>query len=319
MKAFDTDKKKVYNKSMANNFIVSTDNCCDLTKSRLTELGVRCILLKRILGTKESSELFDTAAEFDVFYENLKKGDMPTTTQLNPFELKDFFEGILAREKEGDIVHICLSSGLSATCNNAVLAAKEVNRENEKKGDKRRVHVFDSLMATLGQGEQVEELCRMRDAGISAKDAIAKLEEIRTHQHGWVIMSDLFHLKRGGRISGAKAAIGSVLNIRPIIHLSLKGKLAFENKMRGNQKAIRYVLSRMEKFGEKHSSDFAKSTVWVVRTSQSDIADATRAAIVSAYPGVTIKDAIVGPIIGTHLGCGGVCVLFRGAPRLDID
>ena len=136
-------------------------------------------------------------------------------------------------------------------------------------------------------------------------------------------MTDLFHLRRGGRISGVKAAIGTVLNLRPIIHLSKKGKLAIENKMRGNVKAIKYILSRMEKFGEKwakdHGGDFSKSTVWVVRTSKSDLHEMVKSAIKSAYPGVTIKDGIVGPIIGTHLGCGGVAVLFQGAPRLDIE
>jgi len=313
-----------YNKNMSKDksvkaFIVSTDTCCDLPKSRLVELDVRYLILKRILGEEVISECFDTDKEFDAFYDTLKTGDLPTTTQLTPFEFKDYFQDIFASETEGDIIHISLSSGLSGTYNNAVSAAKEVNREMEKKKDPRRVHVFDSLMATLGQGEQVEELCAMRDKGVAVKDAIAKLTKIRDHQQGWVIMSDLFHLRRGGRISGAKAAIGVVLNIRPIIHISTSGKLAFESKMRGNLKAIKYILSRMDKFGDKYNKDFGTSTVWVVRTSQSELHQQLKASIKSAYPSVTIKEAIVGPIIGTHLGCGGVAVLFRGAPRLDIN
>ena len=297
------------------NFIVSTDTCADMPRSWYEKNGVKYAIMKRILGGRELTECFDTDADFDNFYDSIKKGDMPSTTQLNPFELKDYFEKIIKDTREGDLVHVCLSSGLSATHNNAMAAAREVNKELEAGGSDRRVYVIDSLIATLGQGQMVDELVTMRDAGETTRVAIEKIEELRAHQQAWVIVSDLFHLKRGGRISGAKAAIGSVLNIRPIIHLSQRGKLAMESKMRGNQKAVKYILSRMEKYG----INLLSQTVWVVRTSKSELYDLTLSSIKSQYPTMKIRTAIVGPIIGTHLGCGGVGVLFVGAPRLDID
>jgi len=296
------------------NFIVSCDTCADMPKSWYESNGVSYVIMRRVLNGTESSECFDKDAEFDAFYDSIKRGELPTTTQVNPFEFKSHFEGILKSDPRAEIIHVSLSSGLSATCNNAFVAAKEVGSN---------VHVVDSLMGTLGIGELVCELVRLRDEGATIADAIEYIEKFKKHQHGWVIMSDLFHLKRGGRISPAKAAIGSILNIRPIIHISANGKLAMENKVRGNIKAIKYLVSRMEKYGEKYAKDqnidFSKSTVWVVRTSKSELYDGLLVAVREAYPDLNIKTGIVGPIIGSHLGCGGVALLFHGAPRLNID
>lgn len=305
------------------NFIVSCDTSADMPRSWYEKNDVKYIIMKRILHGVDIAECFDTDQDFDKFYESLKKGDQPTTTQINPFELKEFFQKLLKDNKTGDIIHIPLSSGLSATCANAQKAADEINADLEKSGSPRRVHVFDSLMGTMGIGQQVLYATEYRDAGMTTAEAIEKLTKLREGQQGWVVMTDLFHLKRGGRISKTAAVFGALLNIRPIVHIGQKGKLAIENKVRGNYKAVKYILSRMEKFGEKwgkeNGVDFTKSTVWVVRTSQSELFELMKDSIRAQYPEITIKTAIVGPIIGTHLGCGGVAVLFNGGARLDIE
>jgi len=301
------------------NFIVSCDTCADMPKSWYEKNRVQYIIMKRILNGQEIAECFDKDSEFDNFYDGLKKGDLPTTAALNPFELKEYFEGILKSNPSGDIVHVCLSSGLSVTHQSCKSAADEINKT--LKG--RKIYIVDSLTGTLAIGAQVCELVELRDKGMKTEEAVATLTKIRDHQQAWLIMTDLFHLKRGGRISPAKAAIGSVLNIRPIIHLSAKGKIAMENKERGNIKAIKYLMSRMEKYGEKWSKEnggnFEKSTIWVVRTSKTDLYDQVLEKIRATYPDVHIKTGIVGAIIGTHLGCGAIGVMWQGAPRLDIE
>ena len=308
---------------MDKKFIVSCDTCADMPRSWYEKNGVHYIILKRIINGNEISECFDGDEDFDNFYASLKKGDLPTTTQLNPAELREYFEKILKAEKTGDLVHLSLSSGLSNTCNNAITTAEEMNKEFEAKGSPRRVYVIDSLMGTLGIGEQVDQMVKMRDEGVETAEAIAKIEEWRTHQQGWVVMTDLFHLRRGGRIKASAAVIGALLNIRPIIHLSKQGKLPVENKVSGNIKAVKYLLSRMQKYGaeymQKNGGDFNKSTIWVVRTSNSELYDLLLSNVRMAYPEANVRTGIVGPIIGTHLGCGGVALLFHGAPRLDIE
>jgi DegV family protein with EDD domain len=299
---------------MNKEFIISTDSCCDHFKSYLADNLVPCVNVKRILNGKEMGELYDSVEEFDNFYEELKTGALPTTAAINPFELQEFFEGILADNPKGDLIHICLSSGLSLTYTNAVKAAEEVN--NNIKG--RKVHVVDSLIATQGMAMLVDKLIEMRDAGMKTEDALKKIIHIRDHQQGWVIMSDLFHLKRGGRISGIAATVGSILGVKPIICLNREGKLAKENKMKGAPAAIKYLIGKMEDLGEKFGTDFSKQTVYLVRTTKSKMYDDFKEAALEKWPNMQYKERIVGPIIGTHLGGGGICLLFEGAPRLDV-
>jgi len=132
-------------------------------------------------------------------------------------------------------------------------------------------------------------------------------------------MNDLFHLRRGGRISGVKATIGTILNIKPIVHLNPKGKLAIENKMKGSKHAIDYIVGKMRELGQQVNPKFLTSTVYVVRTSEGKLHEEVKTAIKEKYPDVKLKEGIVGPIIGSHLGCGGVIVIFEGAKRLDIS
>jgi len=261
--------------------------------------------MKRIEKGEEVSEHYNSPEEYDAFYEALKSGALPTTVAINPSEMQQHFEDILSKEKHGDIIHIPLSSGLSVTCDNAVKVAAEMNAK--LKG--RKIYVVDSLVASLGMGMLVEELITLRDKGVAADQAVKRIEKLRDHMQTWIIVDDLFHLKRGGRISGFKATLGTFLGIKPIIVVNNKGKLVIENRMRGSKNAIEYVLGKMEKMNT--------DTVYFARTSKSKLFHEFHAAIMEKFPNMKIKNGIVGPIIGSHLGCGAV-VFFEGEKRLDI-
>jgi DegV family protein with EDD domain len=289
-------------------FIISTDSCSDLTKSFVKENNVHLIALKTICGTEERTLVFDSDKEFDKFYEGIASGEVPTTTQLNPFELKQYFEEILGKEPSGDIIHLSLSSGLSNTYKNAVFAAEEVNKLSERK-----IYVVDSLIATHGMAHLVEEMIKLRDSGMGAVKAVEKIKHIRDHQQGWVIVGDLFHLMRGGRISAAKATVGAVLGIKPIIVLAQNGKLEIESKARGAKKAVQYFLEKMAQHG------FDGKEIWLVRTSMNEMYQDFKKQVIAKYPNVKIKERITGPVIGSHLGCGAVMMLFTGAQRLKIS
>ena len=297
-----------------NKFIISTDSCVDLFKSYLNERNIYCITMKRILNGREIEEHFDSTKEFECFYDTLEKGEMSTTVAVNPQEAKEHFEEILAKEKIGDIIHIPLSSGLSITCANAEQAAAELNQTL----DGRKIYVVDSFIATHGMAMLVEELIKMRDAGKSTTEAVERIKYLREHIQAWVIMGDLMHLKRGGRISGFKAAIGTLLNVKPIISVNRQGKLCIENKMKGERNAIKYVLDKMQKLGEQESEDFLNNTVYLVRTRENKLFNEFKKAVKEKYPTLRIKESLIGPIIGTHLGCSGAFVIFEGALKVDI-
>jgi len=208
-----------------------------------------------------------------------------------------------------------LSSGLSMTYANAVKAADEVNATI--KG--RRIYVVDSLIATVGMDSLVDELIKLREAGTATEDAIKRVTELRDHQQGWVVVSDLFHLKRGGRISGAKATIGTILNIKPIITVSTKGKLAIENKKKGIKQAYAYLLEIVEQNGVKANPKFFENPFYLSRSSDGPVYEDFKAALLAKYPKLKIHESMLSPIIGTHVGSGAIIMLFEGAKRYEIN
>jgi DegV family protein with EDD domain len=289
------------------NFEISCDSCVDLGAGLLKKNDVWCIVMKYIVAGVEKTEHFDTPAEFEKFYETLRKGALPTTVAVNPAEARTHFEEILSKTK-GDIIHLPLSSGMSATCENCKAAADEINQELKD----RQIYVIDTLMATTGIAWLVEEAIKLRDEGKTTHEAIARLEELRDGMQAWVIMSDLFHLKRGGRISGAKATIGTLLGIKPIVLVNTKGKLAIEGRAKGNRAAVNYVLGKMAKYG-------VTDTIYISRTSMDAMYGELKTAIAAKYPSAKIKEGIVGPVVGTHLGLGSVLAFFEAGARLPID
>ncbi|MCL1900851.1 MAG: DegV family protein [Firmicutes bacterium] len=297
-------------------FIVSTDSCADFFKSYLEKRNIYCITVKRILKGKKLGEIYDSAEEFDSFYTELKKGALPTTSEIGSYEMREFFEEILEKEKSGDIIHVALSSGLSPTCNNARIAANELNK-NELTD--RKIYVVDSLVATGGMGQLVDNLVKMRDNEVETLEAIKKIEKMRDYQQTWVIVSDLHHLKRGGRISGFAAAMGSWMNVKPIIVMSKKGKLAIENKVKGDRKAVEYVLDKVREYGASARPDFSDNTVYFYYSSKNSIYDELRQTFMEIYPNVVLKESRIGPVIGTHVGSDCAAISFEGVKRLDIE
>lgn len=294
-------------------FIISTDSCADLFKSYLEEKNVYSIILKRITGGVVSEELFDSYSEYEAFYDSIRKGALPTTSALNPSELAMHFGRILEKEKEGDIVHISLSSGLSVTFDNAAAVAEELSQTSG-----RRVYAFDSLSASLGIAMQVDKLIELRDKGLSAEEAVKKLSAFRGRQQLWALVGNLFHLKRGGRLSTSKAAIGSLLGIRPLLIVNKKGGLAIEKAVRGTKKAIDYVLGKMEAQAQNSGIDITENTVYISHSSAKGNLEEMKSALAKRFPGIRLKEGMVGPIIGAHVGAGTVAVAFVGEERLDI-
>jgi len=293
-------------------FVISVDTSADMYKDVMEKNKIHYLVMKRVVDGKELSEVYNADKDFDNFYEELKKGALPTTVAVNSFEAKEHFEGILAKEKEGDIVHLPLSSGLSVTYDNTRIAAEELNPTLGG----RKIHVVNSFTVTGIAEILVHKLIELRDKGASADEAIKTIMNISDNIQSYVVVSDLFHLKRGGRISGLKAAIGSMLGIKPVIIVNHEGKLVINNKPKGLKNAIKYVLDQMKELGEKVRPDFATGNIYVIYTSKSELNDALTEAVKTAYPKATIVQTRIGPIIGTHVGGGASAIVFEGAPRL---
>lgn len=259
---------------------------------------------------KPAYDNFDQDGDYTKFYDRLREGQMPTTSQSNVAEYTEYFDRLTAQNPDKDIVHIVLSSGLSGTCGVAQSVADEKNEQLKAK----RIYVVDSLAATQGQRMLLNFLEKFNEDGLSAADAAEKIAELRDRQHHFVLARDLFHLYRGGRLSKAAAAVGSVLHINPIIVIDTKGRLKAYDKVIGYKKAIKYFVTALK----KHGADLANYPLYIAYSNR-EMADDLMSALKEKHPELVPTVGWIGPVIGTHTGPDTLGMVFIGNKRLAFN
>ncbi len=289
-------------------FTLTTDSAVDVFRSELDRLGVYWVPLTYTIDGNIYADDFSDDARYKEFYDEIRKGALPVTSQINPYEHEEFWEKVIEKAGHRDIVHLTLSSGLSKTYASACNAAASFM---EKHPDC-RVYVVDSLGATQAEMPVFEMALRLRDAGESAA---AAAEALRAYSHRiqvYIIADDLFHLKRGGRVSAAAAVVGSLLKIKPVIVFDDAGRLQVYKKPAGWKKALRVVLDHIAEYCPQPET----KKFWIAHADALDKAEEAKAAILQAYPGATVQIGWIGPVIGAHTGAGTIGVLFEANSRL---
>ncbi|MCL2374944.1 MAG: DegV family protein [Firmicutes bacterium] len=292
------------------NFILTTDTSCDVFRSELDAKNIPWVPLTFTIGGTTYEDTFSSDAEFVSFYEKVAGGAMPTTSQITPAQHEDFFKKVLAEKSNlassKTIVHLTLSSGLSETYNAAVLAAKTVMEEIKDS----EIFVVDTLSATQGHHLLLKEGIRLRDNGTSGCETADALNQYTKGIHHWFMVDDLHHLKRGGRVSGAAAAIGTLLKIKPVLTINDKGKLPVVKKPKGIQKAIAFFLEIIEEYKDGEIEEFL-----IVSANAAENAPLLKARLEEKYPTVPVTIGWIGPVIGAHTGNGVFGVVFKGKAR----
>ncbi len=286
-----------------NDYVITTDNNSDLPESYFREHGVGCTYLSYAMDGK-----IYTHGNFlpeHQFYEAMRNGSLPTTAQANPEITREMMEPYL---KEGkDILHIAFSSGLSGTCSSAILAAQELMEEYPE----RKIVVVDSLAASLGQGLLVYFAQQKKEAG-EDMDAVAQwAENNKLHIVHMFTVDDLYHLYRGGRLSKTAAVVGSVLNIKPVLHVDNEGKLVPVGKVRGRKKALLELVKAMEEKTQGYETD----TVFISHGDCKEDAEFVAEKVRERYRVKTMIINHVGAVIGAHSGPGTLALFFVGSPR----
>ena len=231
---------------------IISDSCCDFTAQQYQENNVLCVPLS-VVYQGQSHDNFSDEKSVKEFYDTLRTGVTATTSAANPESWIKVMEPVL---KEGkDLLVFGFTSALSATYQSAVIAAEELR---EKYPD-RKINVVDSRCAALGQGLLVWYACKKRDEGLTLEELTDWVENNKLHICHWVTVDDLSHLKRGGRISGATALVGTMLNIKPIIHVDEEGRLVNVGKCRGRKAAMEFIAAKLGEAGE----GWDNSTVFV--------------------------------------------------------
>ena len=286
-------------------YVITTDSNSDVLPEFIKENNLTIIPQYYSFGdTVYGDELNMPPHEF---YETMRKGELPKSQANNPAVIREKFEKIL---KEGkNILHIAFSSALSGSCNNVVMTANELLEDYPE----RKIMVFDSLNASLGEGVSVYRAVELWKEGKSMEEVYDVLMEERDHVNVSFTVNDLYHLQRGGRVSKTTAVVGSLVNIKPILTVTAAGELKSDGTVRGRKKSLKTLVSRLEESLDLES--YGKDRM--VAVLHGDCIDDAKAVADMVkdlgFTNVVIND--VSPSIGTHAGPGVVGLINYGKLR----
>ena len=288
-----------------NDYVIMTDNMADLPEDYIRSHGLEVISLSYILD----GETYDREHPLEVgeFYNRMRSGSMPTTSQVNPEQAKTAFTACLEQGK--DVLYIAFSSGLSGTCNSGRVAAEGIREEGHF--PEQKIVVLDSLCASLGEGLLVHKAVQMKEAGKSLDETAAWVEEHKLYLCHNFPVDDLFHLHRGGRVSKATAVVGTMINIKPILHVDNEGHLIAVGKVRGRKKSLTALVDRM---GEQMQG-FDNPEVFISHGDCLEDAGYVKKLVQERFGVEKFVINHVGPTIGAHSGPGTIALFFMGNPR----
>ena len=283
-------------------FKIVTDSACDLPAEMIEALDLGIAALSVELDGRAYAEGEMTPKEL---YDHLRGGKLPKTSAVNPERWGDAMRPAL--EQGQDVLTLVFSSALSATCQNAFIAAEELRGEFPD----RKLIVIDSLCAAIGLGLLVHTAARLRDAGKSIEATAAWIEEHKLNVCHWVTVEELMHLKRGGRVSAATAVVGTMLNIKPIIRVDDNGRLESLAKCRGRKAALNYLLDRMAESFDPEIDD----TVFIGHGDCMEDAKYLEQKVRERFGVQNVHINYIGAVVGAHTGPGVAVLFFYGKKR----
>lgn len=284
---------------------IITDSAFDLTRDYIKNNNIGLLsLILNLNGQAIKDDLGETLSYKD-FYNKMREGATPTTSQINAHEFEEEFIKYI---KNGDsIIYISLSSSLSGTFNSANIAKNNLMDEYPNAN----IYLVDSLSVSVGQGLLVAKACEMRDSGIGAEEIVNWLEENKRKVIHSILIDDLNHLKRGGRISGATAAIGGLLNIKPTLFLDDEGKLIQGEKIKGKKKALRFLVNEVR----EKAVDTENEILYICHGDCLEEAETLRDMILEEVKFKNVIINYVGNVVGAHAGPGVLAAVFLGSNR----
>lgn len=285
-------------------YIIMTDSTVDLPKEYLIEeLQVPYIPLSYIMDGVTYEDMSGLSGK--EFFDKIRAGSLPTTSQVNPEQAKKALEPYVKEEK--DILFIGFSSALSGTFNSIRMAAEELMEEYPE----RKIITVDSLCACLGEGLLVYKAVQLKRAGKSLEEVAKWTEENKLHICHNVAIDDLNHLHRGGRVSKTAAIMGTMIQIKPIIHMNDNGELQVIEKQRGRKKALQHIVNMAVEQSKGWEND-------IIMITHGDCEEDAQyvAKLVREKMGIeNILINCIGSVIGSHTGPGVVAVFCMGEKR----
>lgn len=291
-------------------FILSCCSTADMKEEFFTGRDIKYVCFHYEIDGVEYSDDLGKSMSFADFYKKMEQGAYTKTSQVNVDEYTTFFEKFL---NEGyDILHVCLSSGISGSYNSAMIAKSDL----EERYPDRKLYVVDSLNASSGFGLIMDKLADLRDEGKNIDEIHDWLEKNKMYCNAWVLTTDLTYLVRGGRVSKAAGMFGTALSICPIIEVNVEGKLLSRDKVRTKKKAIRELVNKMEALADGGAEYTGKC--FLSQSACMEDAEAVASLVKERFPSVgeiVIND--IGTTIGSHTGPGTIALFFWGKERVN--
>ena len=286
-----------------NDYVILTDSSCDLPDDIVKKYQLEILQLDFIVEGEGS--FHNDQADSGKVYSKLRNGANIKTSAANISQASETIEALFNQKK--DILYLGFSSGLSSTYQTVYMAGQELMEEYPE----RKMISVDTLAASMGQGLLVYKACQAKDAGKSLEENAQYIEDIKLKLCHWFTVDDLFFLKRGGRISGVTATVGTMLSIKPILHVDDEGHLINVSKVRGRKSAITELVNRMEKLAV-HPED---QDIFISHGDCIEDAEKLASIIKERFGNDRITISYVGPVIGAHSGPGTLALFFLGEHR----
>lgn len=287
-------------------YVIVTDSSADLSEEQVKDLD---ILVLPLNFTIQGKSLRDTPDHSDMsieeFYGLIRKGEMGTTNAVNMSQYEELLTPVLERGK--DVLVLSFSSGLSSTCQASQMAAQELRARFPE----RKIEVVDTLCASMGQGLLVWHAANKKKAGASLEEVRDWCEDNKLKLCHWFTVDDLMHLKRGGRVSAATAVVGTMLQIKPVLHVDNEGHLINMGKARGRKASLDALADKVGATG----IDPASQTMFISNSACREDAEYVAERLRTKYRVREVVIGNIGPVIGCHTGCGCVALFFIGSER----
>ena len=284
-------------------FVITVNSTVDLPKEWLEERHIPVMPLKYTIDGQTYPDMSGLTAK--EFFQKLREGKTSVTSQINPDEAREMLEPIVREGK--DILHLAFSSGLSGTYNSMRIAAEELSEEYPDA----KIVVIDTLCACMGEGLLLHKALQLKEQGKTLDEIAAWVEENKLHICHNVTVDDLNHLHRGGRISRTAAVLGTLVQVKPIIHVDNDGKLQVIGKERGRRKSLNKIVDMAVEQAQGWEND-------LVMITHGDCLEDARYVEKRVKEKMGVENVLInniGTVIGSHTGPGVVAVFCMGNKR----
>ena len=282
---------------------IVTDTSCDFPQEMYAQLGLTAVPLS--VNYKNKTHTHYTESWLKELYAGLRAGEPATTSAANPQDWESIIRPIL--EAGEDVLVLAFSSGLSTTYQSAVIAAGELAEAFPQ----RKIYVVDTRSASLGQGLLVYYACKQKEKGLSLEELRDWCEENKFHLCHWFTVDDLHFLRRGGRVSGAAAVMGTMLNIKPVLHVDDEGHLIPMEKVRGRRQSLDALVRHLD----ETITEGENATIFLSHGDCAEDAEYVASKLRGRHGIERVEINFIGPVIGSHSGPGTVALFWMGSKK----